>query len=132
MSDGSWRIAPSLGFRDVKQATEYYTAVLGFECPGGVFEGVPGEGGIYAIVRRGGIEIHLQIRRREAIVGRESIEGDVYLFVPDVDDLFEEFRGKGVTIHRTPRDSPYGLRDFVIEDPEGHRLTFGTPLDQRR
>ncbi len=126
----SWRIAPTLGVRDVKKAVEYYVSVLGFECPGGVFEGVaPGEGGVYAIVRRADIEIHLQIRRREVFAAkRESIEGDAYLFVPDVDAIFEEFKAKDVVIHRAPEDAPYGLRDFVIEDPEGHRLTFGTPL----
>lgn len=128
-NESPWHIAPTLGVRDVKQAVEYYTSVLGFECPGGVFEGVaPGEGGVYAIVRRGDIEIHLQIRRREVFAGkRESIEGDVYLFVPDVDALFEEFKAKGALIHRAPEDSSYGLRDFVIEDREGHRLAFGTP-----
>jgi uncharacterized glyoxalase superfamily protein PhnB len=125
-----WRIAPTLGVRDVSEATDYYTKVLGFECPGGVFEGVgPGEGGVYAIVRRGDVEIHLQIRRRDVFAGsRESIEGDAYIFVPDVDGLFDEFESKGVKIHRQPEDAPYGLRDFVIEDPEGHRLTFGSPI----
>jgi uncharacterized glyoxalase superfamily protein PhnB len=125
-----WRIAPMLGVRDVNQAVEYYTSVLGFECPGGVFEGVaPGEGGVYAIVRRGDVEIHLQIRRRDLFAGkRESIEGDAYLFLPDVDALFAEFEAKGAKIHRPPEDAPYGLRDFVIEDAEGHRLTFGSPI----
>ena len=125
-----WRIAPTLGVRDVKSATDYYVDVLGFECPGGVFEGVaPGEGGVYAVVRRGEIEIHLQIRRREVFASkRESIEQDVYLFVPEVDALFAELQAKGATILRSPEDAPYGLRDFVVGDPEGHRLTFGTPL----
>ena len=59
----SWRIGPILGVRDVKKAVDYYTSVLGFECPGGIFEGVaPGEGGVYAIVRRGEVEIHLPPR----------------------------------------------------------------------
>ncbi len=92
----SWRIAPTLGVRDVKKAVEYYVSVLGFECPGGVFEGVaPGEGGVYAIVRRADIEIHLQIHRREVFPAkRESIESDAYLFVPDVDAIFEEFKAR--------------------------------------
>lgn len=116
--------------RDVKKAVDYYTEVLGFECPGGIFEGVaPGEGGVYAIVRRGDIEVHLQIRRREVFAGkRESIECDSYVFVPDVDALFEEFKAKEVVIHQAPENASYGLREFVLEDPEGHRLTFGTPL----
>ena len=126
----SWRIAPVLGVRDVKQAVDYYTGMLGFECPGGVFEGVaPGEGGVYAIVRRGEIEIHLQIRRGPlSATSREGIESDAYVFVSQVDALFEEFQAKGVVIHRAPENAAYGLRDFVIETAEGHRLVFGAPI----
>ena len=131
MSDSpGWRIAPVLGVRNVQGAVDYYTGMLGFECPGGVFEGVaPGEGGVYAVVRRGEIEIHLQIRRRPlSAPGREGIETDTYVFVSGVDALFEEFQAKGVVIHRAPENSAYGLRDFAIEDPEGHRLVFGEPI----
>lgn len=125
-----WRIAPVLGVRDVKQAVDYYTRVLGFACPNGVFEGVaPGEGGVYAIVTRGSVDIHLQIRRRNVFASeRERIESDVYVFVPDADAVFEELKTTGAVIHRQPEDAPYGLRDFVVEDLEGHRLVFGSPL----
>lgn len=125
-----WRIGPVLGVRDVKKAVDYYTHVLGFECPGGIFEGaVPEEGGVYAVVRRRDIEIHLQIRRRDVFAAeREGIESDTYLFVDDVEALCQEFEARGALILRRPQDEPYGLRDFVIEDPEGHRLVFGTPL----
>jgi len=35
--------------------------------------------------------VHLQIRRREVFAGaRGSFEGDAYVFVDDVDALFEE------------------------------------------
>jgi uncharacterized glyoxalase superfamily protein PhnB len=131
MSDATpWRVAPVLGVRDVAKATAYYTSTLGFEYPAGVFEGVaPGEGRVYAIVRRGDIEIHLQIRRREVFASeRERIEADAYFFVSDVDALYTELVASGATIQRKPEDAPYGLRDFVVEDPEGYRLVFGSPL----
>ncbi len=63
-----WRVAPILGFRDVRKAAEYYRDVLGFN-EQTVLDGVGEEG------------------------------------------------------------PPYGLRDFTIQDLEGHRLVFGTPLD---
>ena len=87
------------------------------------------EGGVYAIVRRADIEIHLQIRRRAVFAGkREGIESDCYVFVSDAEALFEEFAAKGVAVHRAPENTTYGLCEFVLEDPEGHRLAFGTPL----
>lgn len=131
MSESSpWRTAAILGVRDVKTAVDYYTSVLGFRCPNGIFEGMgPGEGGVYAIVTRDDVDIHLQICRRDVFAEkRERIESDVYLFVPDADALFAEFEAKGAIIHRPPEDEAYGLRDFVVEDPEGHRLVFGAPL----
>ena len=125
-----WRIAPILGVRNVRKAVEYYTNVLGFELPNPIFEGVAeGEGGVYAIVHREAIEIHLQIRRRELFADeRESIESDAYLFVADADALYDELKGRGARIVRVIQDEPYGLRDFTIEDLEGHRIVFGTPL----
>ncbi len=123
-----WRVAPILGFRDVRKAAEYYRDVLGFDVRN-VLDGVGEEGAIYEILDRVWIEIHLQIRRREIFVDkRESIESDVYFFVPDADALHTELVGRGVSILRPPQDEPYGLRDFTIEDLEGHRLVFGTPL----
>ncbi len=126
----SWRIAPVLGCRDVHEAVAFYTGILGFGCPHGVFEGVdPDEGGVYAIVTRAGVDLHLQIRRREVYPPtRERIESEVYVFVDDADALFEELHGRGATILREPEDAPYGLRDFVVEDPDGHRIVFGSPL----
>lgn len=124
-----WVGAPVLGTRDVVAATDWYCKCLGFACPGGVYGGVGDEPPVYAIVSRGGAEVHLQIRRRPLFVGkRESIEGDAYLFVDDVNALYGEYAGGGVRILREPMDEPYGLRDFTIEDADGHRLTLGTPL----
>ena len=131
MADNSdaWRIAPMLGFRDVRKAVDYYCDTFGFSNPGGVFDGVGDEGAVYGIVRRDGIEIHLQIRRSDPLPdGRESIEGDVYVFVPDVEALYEELRSLGARVFRPLRDEPYGLRDFTVEDLEGHRITFGQPI----
>jgi uncharacterized glyoxalase superfamily protein PhnB len=134
MTDESvWTVAPMLGFGNVREAARYYIDTLGFAFAegAGVFAGVGDEeeGGVYAIVWRSGASIHLQIRRGDRPrPERESHEGDAYLFVDDANALFEEYQAKGVTILRPPEDEPYGLRDFTIEDPFGHRLTFGTPL----
>ena len=123
-----WRVAPILGFRDVRKAAEYYRDVLGFN-ERNVMDGIGEEGAVYAILDKDGIEIHLQIRRREIFANkRESIESDAYFFVPDPDALHIELVRRGASVLRPPQDEPYGLRDFTVEDLEGHRLVFGTPL----
>ncbi len=125
----AWEMCPTLGVRDVRTAVDHFVKRLGFEALN-VIEGVaPGEGAVYAILARGGAELHLQIRRRPIWSGeRESIEGDVYVRVPDVDAVHEELVSRGANILRPPEDEPYGMRDFVVEGPEGHRLGIGSPL----
>ena len=59
----------------------------------------------------------------------EDIEGDAYFYVDEVDSLYAEYTAKGVTIHRDIYDEPYGVRNFCIETPDGHRLSSGSPLD---
>ena len=59
---------------------------------------------------------------------RPSFEDDGYLFVGDADAQHAEFAARDVTVLREPQDEPYGLRDFTIATPQGHRLAFGAPL----
>jgi hypothetical protein len=122
-------VNPILGARDVHASTTYWCDELGFSCPGGVFEGVDLEGGVYAIVSRDDARVHLQIRRREVFAApRESIESDAYIYVDDAQALYDDYVARGVSIHRPIEDSPYGLRDFVIETPDAHRIVFGSPI----
>lgn len=125
----AWEAAPVLGCRDVQAAAEWFETALGFGCPGGVMR-PPGEGdAVYAIVAREGASVHLQIRRRPVFLAeRPDFEGDAYLFVDDADRLHATFADQGVQVLREPMDEPYGLRDFTIETPQGHRLAFGARL----
>ena len=128
----AWESAPVLGCRDVQTAAKWFQTALGFACPGGVAQ-APGEGeAVYAVVSRQGAGVHLQIRRRPVFLSepseRPNFEGDGYLFVDDADALHAEFAARGVAVLREPMDEPYGLRDFTIVTPEGHRLAFGAPL----
>ena len=51
----TWRVAPVLRASNVERALAYYTDVLGFSCPNGLIQGADAdEGGIYALIERGG------------------------------------------------------------------------------
>lgn len=122
-----WEAAPTLGVRSVPSAVEFFCGLLSFERPLTLY-GPPSEP-VYAIVSRGGISVHLQVRRHDVFpVAREEHEGDAYFVVDDADALYEEFIAKGVPMHRGIQDEPYGLRDFTVATPDGHRLTFGSEL----
>lgn len=129
MRSETWRASPILGVRNVRQAAEYYRDVLGFSLDPveGVFEPSGDEpGGVYAIVKRGGVWVHFQIRRGDIPERkRQSIERDVYVYVDDLDALYADLKGRGAVITQPPRMAPYGLREIEVEDLNGYRLTFG-------
>jgi catechol 2,3-dioxygenase-like lactoylglutathione lyase family enzyme len=122
-----WGVEPTLGVPDVLAAVDFFCDKLGFARPENLY-GPPARP-VYAVVRRGGVAVHLQICRRPLFSGgRENHEGDGYFMVENVDALRAELLARGVKLHRDLRDEPYGLRDFTIETPEGHRLSFASPL----
>src|SRR5262249_9645105 len=106
-----------------------YRDVLGFSLDpvDGVFEPSPDEpGGVYGIVKRSGVWIHFQIRRGDLPQRtRQPFEGDVYLYVTDLDSLFQELKQRSAVILQPPRAAPYGIREVIVEDLNGYRLTFG-------
>jgi uncharacterized glyoxalase superfamily protein PhnB len=122
-----WGLQPIVGAANVKNAVRHYSEVLGFECTR-LFEGVGDEGGVYALLQRDGVGLHIQIRRRPLYPeGRNRIEADLYFYVQDADALFAELKAKGARILREVEDGPnYGMRDFLVEDLDGNRLLFGS------
>ena len=129
-----WRASPILGVRSPRAAAEYYRDVLGFalDPDDGVFAPSPDEpGGVYAIVKRPGAWIHFQVRRDGPRVSsrlpsaRPALERDVYLYVDDLEALHADLVRRGARILSPPRATPYGLREFVVEDLDGFRLAFG-------
>lgn len=52
----------------------------------------------------------------------------VHLLVEGVDRYFDEIRERGAEILSPPGNRDYGLREFVIRTPDGHRIVVGEPL----
>ena len=74
------------------------------------------------MVKRRGIVIMLaQLETSRAIrpnrtVDPEGSSWDAYVWIDDADELYAEFKSKGVTIAREICDQIYGCRDFEIDD----------------
>ena len=51
-----------------------------------------------------------------------------YATVRGVDGLFAELRARGALINSEPRSEPWGMREFGVRTPDGHRITFGEPI----
>ena len=51
-----------------------------------------------------------------------------YVHVDDVDSLYRELSAKGVTRVQEISDKPWGMREFGVRTPDGHRIMFGQPV----
>jgi uncharacterized glyoxalase superfamily protein PhnB len=129
-SDRAWGLAPILRVRDVRAAVAYYREKLGFECPEeSIAEGLGDEGAIYAIARRQGAAIHLGRARSDWEIdpGRLPNALGAYVYVPDVERVFEELSERGADVVQEPRTAPWGFREVIVRDLDGYHLTFGSP-----
>ena len=77
----------------------------------------------YAVMERGGVHIHLSSYVQSPT--QPGTNATLYVFVHDIDALYEEFRSKDVNITQIIGDRVYGMRDFDVKDPDGYILTFG-------
>ena len=81
------------------------------------------------MVRRDSAEIHFgkadseTIQLNEAI--RKGLGSDVYIFVTDVNALFEEFRSRDVEILEGPVRREYECTEITVKDCNGFKLVFG-------
>jgi uncharacterized glyoxalase superfamily protein PhnB len=79
--------------------------------------------GDYAGVVHGDAQIHLS--GPKATNKRAIGQGSIYIFCDNVDAYYTEISAKGVKSQAPPKDYPYGMRDFVVEDPDGNLVAFG-------
>jgi len=83
-------------------------------------------------------EMGLMLLRRDAVglaLVRSTSPGvntttAAYIGVTGIDDLHERCVAHGARIVAGLTDHPWGLRDFVVETPGGHRLALGERLSQ--
>jgi len=54
-----------------------------------------------------------------------SGHGGINIFVTEVDALYQELKSRGARTLNEPRDYPYGMRDFNVQDLDGNDLCFG-------
>lgn len=52
-----------------------------------------------------------------------------HALVENVDEVFEELQKRGAELMSHPTNQPWGIRDFGLRTPDGHRITFGQLID---
>lgn len=117
---------------DLERAVAFYRDRLGFDCD------VHGDPPNFATTGRGEGRIFLAHCDGEAakriLPNWRLVHNmwDVYISVEGVDALYAELRERGAKIDYTIYDAPHGMREFGVQDPDGHDIGFGQPIDEVR
>jgi catechol 2,3-dioxygenase-like lactoylglutathione lyase family enzyme len=115
--------APCLMVSNVTRAHDYYASRLGFRSPR-----MWGNPPTFCIAQRDGLELMLaEADPGKAVHPNSENDGriDVYFWVNDADALHAEFTDNGAEVVCAPEDQVYGMREFLVRDPDGHVLAFG-------
>lgn len=62
---------------------------------------------------------HWQLRENTA---------SAYFWIDDADALYAQLKAFGAKMDYGPCDQPYGVREFGIQDLDGHDISFGQVL----
>ena len=112
---------PILRVQDGERSSEFYCKVLGFQQDW--IHRFADDFPAYISVSRDPLILHLSEH------GEGGIEKAVlFVHVPDVDAVYEEFRANGLAADPPVSEPEIGLRQFEFQDPDGHELSFGTGI----
>ncbi len=113
--------------RDLRASTEFYIDVLGFHRDFG--DGTDG----WSFLSREAFSVMLgecPDEKPASELGNHSYVA--YVLVDGVDQFHAEIVARGAIVTSPPMNKPWGLREFALSTPDGHRMTFGEPLPGRR
>ena len=112
--------APQFLVNDLERSIAYYQKI-------GFSFGEPWEG-FYAIGHLDGLEVHLKEapkNQAERQWRRDHEQLDAAAGVDGIEAFYEQCVANGVTIIKPLAPTAWGTKDFYIEDPDGHIISFG-------
>lgn len=111
-----------LAVKDLKVATDYFIDKLGFDrdftAPGWEFLSF----GIFKVMLG---ECADEMTAEET--GNHS--WFAHALVENVDEVYGEFIERGAQILSPIANKPWGIRDFTVITPDGHRIVFGQLME---
>lgn len=122
------RIAPVLLVRDVEASVAFWRDRVGFET-----DAIYGHPPNFAMPTRDGVTLMLLQVPAGVDVPPPSWRvvdkaNQAYIWVDDADALYEELVARGAPIDFGIYDTPWGTREFGIQDPDEHDIAFGQIL----
>jgi catechol 2,3-dioxygenase-like lactoylglutathione lyase family enzyme len=108
------RLQIALGVRDVGRSATFYRRHLGFQV-------LSTTGDAFALLGRDGVTVALVLAASPAV----ATFATCYLYVSDVEAVHRACVRESVPITSDLTTHPWGTRDFVIRDLDGHQIAIG-------
>jgi catechol 2,3-dioxygenase-like lactoylglutathione lyase family enzyme len=124
MSENLLRALPVIHVSHFEAAERFYCDGLGFQRDWAYRPRSDATDPTFAALSREGVSIHVSSFPGDGVAGSA-----ISIYVRDVDALFEEFAGRGLSINLSPTDQTWGNREMYVRDPDGNSLRFMQPLD---
>jgi len=119
--------APILLVKDIVLSANYYRDKIGFS-----YDRLWGEPPNFCILNRNDFSLMLcQVDDSKHIVPHYKIVENmwnVYFWVSDVKDLYQELKKNGAIIDYQLSEKPYGCLEFGIQDIDGYDIAFGQEI----
>ena len=112
-------VIPVFHVKDVDTSVRFYHEVLGFS--------QSFRYGTYVGLKLGECELHIC---PPGDFGPRIGGGNAYIICDEVDEYFIKIKAAGGKPKSEPADRMYGMRDFVIFDPDGNQLSFGCDTER--
>lgn len=114
-----------LAVQDLEISTQFYIEVLGFRR-----DPIDAKG--WSFLSRDSFKLMLGECTDDKPAGELGNHSwFAWLRVEGLDDYHQEIASRGAEVIARPADKPWGLREFVIRTPDGHRIVFGEPIRPR-
>ncbi|MFT3932775.1 MAG: GNAT family N-acetyltransferase [Chitinophagaceae bacterium] len=107
-------INPILYASNVTKSINYYRDVLCFEN-----HWLWGDPPTFGGVSKNGVEIFFCEK------GQGNPGTWLSIFLDNVDEYYEKIKAKGAIIVNPPESMEWGVREMLVEDPDGHKIRFG-------
>ncbi len=110
-------LTPMLQTESIARTQQWYEETLGFRC-------VSPESNDWCRLERDNVAIMFMNNDH---LGPPQMTGTTYIYVDDVMAIFALVRPH-CPIEWGPEQTPYGMLEFAIKDPNGYLLSFGQPI----
>ena len=111
---------PHVFVADIEASCRFFVETLGFTL---CFK--YGQPAFYAVVQRDGARLNLRFVH-EPVLNRQAEPDLLSAGIPvnNIKSLYLEYRTAGAPIHQALKKQPWGLRDFIVRDPDGNLIHF--------